>query len=186
MLAIGYRDAGLDKRMQDDIDQFLVRLADLRDSEDYLSVKKKAMLAWDLGLSERTASYLLAAASLYPFQSGLRNVCGQLMQAGIPLVDDQQTALLGPERLVRHEDQMVRRPVASLVTRQSLPLVAGIKAQALHPNSEVLAGATALRPIGRVAEPEELMGTCVYLASAASDYMTGQVVYVDGGRSCTA
>jgi gluconate 5-dehydrogenase len=51
---------------------------------------------------------------------------------------------------------------------------------------EVLAGATALHPIGRVAEPEELMGTCVYLASAASDYMTGQVVYVDGGRSCTA
>ncbi len=51
---------------------------------------------------------------------------------------------------------------------------------------EVLAGATALHPIGRVAEPEELMGTCIYLASAASDYMTGQVVYVDGGRSCFA
>ncbi len=51
---------------------------------------------------------------------------------------------------------------------------------------EVLAGATALHPLGRVAEPEELVGTCVYLASAASDYMTGQVVYVDGGRSCFA
>jgi NAD(P)-dependent dehydrogenase (short-subunit alcohol dehydrogenase family) len=51
---------------------------------------------------------------------------------------------------------------------------------------QVLAGATALHPVGRVAEPEELMGTCIYLASAASDYMTGQVVYVDGGRSCTA
>jgi NAD(P)-dependent dehydrogenase (short-subunit alcohol dehydrogenase family) len=59
----------------------------------------------------------------------------------------------------------------------------GMKA-ALPP--EVLAGATALHPLGRVAEPEELMGTVVYLASAASDYMTGQVVYVDGGRSCFA
>jgi NAD(P)-dependent dehydrogenase (short-subunit alcohol dehydrogenase family) len=59
----------------------------------------------------------------------------------------------------------------------------GMKA-ALPP--EVLAGATALHPLGRVAEPEELMGTVVYLASAASDYMTGQVVSVDGGRSCKA
>ena len=59
----------------------------------------------------------------------------------------------------------------------------GMKA-ALPP--EVLAGATALHPLGRVAEPEELMGTVVYLASAASDYMTGQIVYVDGGRSCKA
>jgi gluconate 5-dehydrogenase len=59
----------------------------------------------------------------------------------------------------------------------------GMKA-ALPP--EVLAGAIALHPMGRVAEPEELMGTCVYLASTASDFMTGQVVYVDGGRSCFA
>jgi gluconate 5-dehydrogenase len=51
---------------------------------------------------------------------------------------------------------------------------------------EVLAGATALHPLGRVAEPEELVGTCVYLASPASDYVTGQVLYVDGGRSCFA
>jgi NAD(P)-dependent dehydrogenase (short-subunit alcohol dehydrogenase family) len=51
---------------------------------------------------------------------------------------------------------------------------------------EVLAGATALHPIGRVAEAEELMGVCIFLASQASDYMTGQVVYVDGGRSCYA
>ncbi|MCX8031964.1 MAG: SDR family oxidoreductase [Thermoleophilia bacterium] len=51
---------------------------------------------------------------------------------------------------------------------------------------EVLAGATALHPMGRVGEPEDLIGACVYLASAASDFMTGQILYVDGGRTCAA
>jgi NAD(P)-dependent dehydrogenase (short-subunit alcohol dehydrogenase family) len=36
-------------------------------------------------------------------------------------------------------------------------------------------------PMGRWGKPEELVGTAVFLASAASDFMTGQVLYVDGG-----
>ena len=36
-------------------------------------------------------------------------------------------------------------------------------------------------PAGRWGEPVELVGTAVFLASAASDFMTGQIVYVDGG-----
>jgi gluconate 5-dehydrogenase len=36
-------------------------------------------------------------------------------------------------------------------------------------------------PAGRWGEPEELVGTAVYLASPASDFVNGQVVYVDGG-----
>jgi 2-deoxy-D-gluconate 3-dehydrogenase len=38
-------------------------------------------------------------------------------------------------------------------------------------------------PTGRWGRPEELQGTAVFLASAASDYVTGAVLPVDGGYS---
>jgi len=37
-------------------------------------------------------------------------------------------------------------------------------------------------PMGRLGEPEDLVGTVVFLASDASDYVTGQTIYVEGGR----
>jgi NAD(P)-dependent dehydrogenase (short-subunit alcohol dehydrogenase family) len=36
-------------------------------------------------------------------------------------------------------------------------------------------------PMGRIAEPDEIVGTVVYLASEASSFMTGSVVVIDGG-----
>jgi gluconate 5-dehydrogenase len=36
-------------------------------------------------------------------------------------------------------------------------------------------------PARRWGRPDELAGTAVYLASAASDYVNGQIIYVDGG-----
>jgi len=36
-------------------------------------------------------------------------------------------------------------------------------------------------PLRRIAQPVDLIGTCVFLSSSASDYITGQVIYVDGG-----
>lgn len=36
-------------------------------------------------------------------------------------------------------------------------------------------------PAARWGDPEELVGACVFLASAASSYVNGQIVYVDGG-----
>ncbi|MBL9204285.1 MAG: SDR family oxidoreductase, partial [Opitutaceae bacterium] len=36
-------------------------------------------------------------------------------------------------------------------------------------------------PLGRTGEPEEMVGPAVFLASADSSYVTGQVFYADGG-----
>jgi meso-butanediol dehydrogenase/(S,S)-butanediol dehydrogenase/diacetyl reductase len=36
---------------------------------------------------------------------------------------------------------------------------------------------------GRVARPEDITGTTTFLASRASDYMTGQIVMIDGGMT---
>lgn len=41
-----------------------------------------------------------------------------------------------------------------------------------------------LTPLGRIGAPGELGGVVVFLASAASSYITGQVLPVDGGMTC--
>lgn len=44
---------------------------------------------------------------------------------------------------------------------------------------------TARIPLGRVAEPEEIMSAVLFFVSPASDFITGQVLYVDGGITAT-
>lgn len=40
-------------------------------------------------------------------------------------------------------------------------------------------------PMKRLGEPEDFVGVAVYLLSSASDFMTGQILYLDGGYSAT-
>jgi len=36
-------------------------------------------------------------------------------------------------------------------------------------------------PMGRIGLPEDLSGACVFLASEAAGFISGQTIYVDGG-----
>jgi len=38
-------------------------------------------------------------------------------------------------------------------------------------------------PLKRFAVVEDVAGVCVYLASSEADYVTGQIMYVDGGST---
>jgi len=40
-------------------------------------------------------------------------------------------------------------------------------------------------PLGRVCEPHDIAGLALFLASHASDFINGQIIYVDGGLTAT-
>ncbi|MEO5699071.1 MAG: 3-oxoacyl-ACP reductase FabG [Casimicrobiaceae bacterium] len=55
--------------------------------------------------------------------------------------------------------------------------------RALIDNPEFNAWVCKRTPTGRWGQPPEIAGLAVFLASAASDYMTGQLLMIDGGMS---
>jgi NAD(P)-dependent dehydrogenase (short-subunit alcohol dehydrogenase family) len=56
--------------------------------------------------------------------------------------------------------------------------------QAIIDNKEFAKSLLSRIPLGRFALPEDMVGPAVFLASDASNFVTGQILYVDGGSSC--
>jgi NAD(P)-dependent dehydrogenase (short-subunit alcohol dehydrogenase family) len=50
-------------------------------------------------------------------------------------------------------------------------------------NPEILKEMVAGRPLGRIAEPADMVGAAIFLASDASSYITGHTILVEGGFS---
>jgi len=60
------------------------------------------------------------------------------------------------------------------------PLVADMLSEPKFYNSLV-----ARIPLGRIAEPDDVRNTVLFLVSPASDFITGQTIYLDGGITAT-
>jgi dehydrogenase/reductase SDR family protein 4 len=56
-------------------------------------------------------------------------------------------------------------------------------AEALWSNELILQRTKEQTPLGRIGQPEEMAGVCVWLASDASSFVTGQTIVLDGGAS---
>jgi len=121
------------------------------------------------------------------------------MQArgGGRIVNLASTASFVAPRLAATAYGMTKGGVRQLTTAAAAELGPhGIRVNAVAPGTtrtpflqgsldspERQASAAASIPLGRVAEPEDVVGTILYLASTLSSYVTGQTILVDGGRT---
>lgn len=113
------------------------------------------------------------------------NVCSMMSELGRDSVSAYAAAKGGLKMLTRnmatewarHNVQVNGIGPGYFATSQTAPIrVDG------HPMNEFIISRT---PAGRWGNPEDLQGTAVFLASEASDFVTGQIVYVDGGILAT-
>ena len=65
-----------------------------------------------------------------------------------------------------------------IATAQTAPLREVQPDGSRHPFDQFI---TAKTPAGRWGEPDDIVGPCVFLASHASDFVNGQILYADGG-----
>ncbi|WP_041522362.1 gluconate 5-dehydrogenase [Gilvimarinus agarilyticus] len=113
------------------------------------------------------------------------NICSMMSELGRNSVGAYAAAKGGLKMLTRnmatewakHNVQVNGIGPGYFATSQTAPIrVDG------NPMNEFIISRT---PAGRWGDPEDLQGATVFLASRASDFVTGQIVYVDGGILAT-
>ncbi|WP_435135898.1 gluconate 5-dehydrogenase [Formosa sp. A9] len=113
------------------------------------------------------------------------NICSMMSELGRNTVSAYAAAKGGLKMLTRnlatewakHNIQVNGIGPGYFATSQTAPIrVDG------HPFNDFIVGRT---PAGRWGNPEDLQGTAVFLASEASNFVNGQIIYVDGGILAT-
>jgi len=113
------------------------------------------------------------------------NICSMMSELGRNSVGAYAAAKGGLKMLTRsmatewarHNIQVNGIGPGYFATSQTAPIrVDG------HPFNEFIVNRT---PAGRWGDPDDLQGAAIFLASRASDFVNGQIVYVDGGILAT-
>ncbi|MBT1685800.1 gluconate 5-dehydrogenase [Dawidia soli] len=113
------------------------------------------------------------------------NICSMMSELGRNTVTAYAAAKGGLKMLTknmatewaRYNIQVNGIGPGYFATEQTAPIRVGG-----HPFNEFILNRT---PAGRWGDPDDLRGTAVFLASAASDFVNGQIIYVDGGILAT-
>ena len=114
------------------------------------------------------------------------NICSMMSELGRETVSAYAAAKGGLKMLTRNicseygEQNIQCNGIGPgyIETPQTAPLREKQADGSDHPFHTFLMGRT---PAGRWGKPEDLAGPAVFLASDASDFVNGQILYVDGG-----
>ena len=152
---------------------------------------RKPMLELDVADWRRVVDTNLTGAFVVARQAARRMIArghgGKIVNIG-SLTSEAARATVAPYTAAKGGVKLLTRAMAAEWAKHD------IQADAIGPGYILTEMNTALiddpefdawvkngNPAGRWGKPEELVGTAIYLASAASNYVNGQIVYVDGG-----
>lgn len=141
--------------------------------------------AWREVLDTNLTAAFLVAKQVVPgmierHSGKIVNICSVMSEIGRPTVAAYMASKGGLKMLTKamavewakHNIQVNGIGPGWMATELNRPLME---------NPELDAWVRSRVPAGRYGDPAEMVGTLIYLASSASDCVTGQVVYLDGG-----
>jgi 2-deoxy-D-gluconate 3-dehydrogenase len=143
-----------------------------KDWDEVIQVNQKSLFFLGQAVAKQMVSQgrggkIINIASMLSFQGGIR----------VPSYTASKSAVMGLTRIMANEWAAHGINVNAIAPGyMETDNTAALRADAKR-NAEILARI----PAGRWGSPEDLKGVVVFLASAASDYMQGYTVAVDGG-----
>jgi 2-deoxy-D-gluconate 3-dehydrogenase len=134
-----------------------------------INLRAPFVLAQSIGrsMTERGSGKLIFTASLLSFQGGIL----------VPSYAAAKSGLAGLVRALANE----WAPLGVNVNAIAPGYIATDNTEALRADSDRSASILARIPAGRWGDAADLAGATVFLASAASDYVSGAILPVDGG-----